>query len=400
MNLANALTDAGHKVTLWSTAFYHQEKRHRSFCGQRIVISPQLEIRLIPSPGYVRNIGLGRLWDHFVLARNIGKELSQETQLPDVAFIGYPPIEPAAIMTHWLSVRGVPTILDVKDQWPHLFVDAFPRFLQPLTRIFFAPYFHLARRAMRDATGLSAMAEDFLSWAIDFAGRQRSDTDIVVPLTTPGRSIPAAELEAARRWWDGRGIVADGRARFLFIGSHSRAFDIQPIYQAAKDFSLRGDQCEFVICGDGECSYDWRNLMSGLTNVHFPGWIDQAQIESLAERSNAAITPYRNQDGFTKSLPNKVIDALSLGLPILSPLKGEVANLIDNQGVGLSYGTDSEKSLSECIERLMANPELRLQISANAFDLYKEKFSFKVVYGGLVKHLELLSQKKSGAQPG
>lgn len=71
MNLANSLVDAGHNVVLWSSAFYHQEKRHRSRNSQRIRISTQPEIRLIPSPGYERNIGLGRLWDLVVLAYNL-----------------------------------------------------------------------------------------------------------------------------------------------------------------------------------------------------------------------------------------------------------------------------------------------------------------------------------------
>ena len=394
MNLANALVEAGHKVVLWSSAFYHQEKQHRSRSAQRIIVSPQLEIRLIPSSGYVRNIGLGRLWDHAVLARNLGQQLKQETQLPDVAFIGYPPIEVAAIITHWLSVRRVPIMLDIKDQWPNLFVDVFPEFMRPLSRIAFAPYFYLAKRAMREATGLSAMAEGFLAWAVDFTGRQRNDMDRVVPLTTPSGQITAVELESARNWWNNQGIVADDRPRVCFVGSHSQAFDIEPIYQAAKHFSSNGNQCDFIICGNGEYSAGWRSLMAALTNVHFPGRVDRAQIKTLAERSHAAMTPYRNIDSFSKSLPNKVIDALSLGLPILSPLQGEVANLIVNHGVGLRYGTDSGKSLIQCIEMLMANPELRQQISVNALNLYQKNFSFEVVYGGLVKHLEVLSLKK------
>jgi len=394
MNLANALVEAGHKVVLWSSAFYHQEKRHRSLGAQRITVSPQLEIRLIPSPGYVRNIGPGRLWDHAVLARNLGQQLKHETQPPDVAFIGYPPIEAAAVMTRWLSVRGVPSILDIKDQWPNLFVDALPKFVRPLGRIAFAPYFYLAKRAMRDATGLSAMAEEFLTWAIDFAGRQRTDIDRAVPLTTPSGQVSAVELEATRQWWDNKGIVADGRPRVFFVGSHSPAFDIEPIYHAAKHFSSHGHQCEFIICGDGEYSAEWRTLMSVLPNVHFPGWVDRAQIETLAERSHAAMTPYRNIDNFTKNLPNKVIDALSLGLPILSPLQGEVANLIANHGVGLRYGTDSKNTLVQCIETLMDTPAMRQQISINALNLYQGKFSFERVYGGLVKHLEMLSLKK------
>ena len=94
------------------------------------------------------------------------------------------------------------------------------------------------------------------------------------------------------------------------------------------------------------------------------------------------------------NIPNKVVDALSLGVPVLSPLQGEVAKLITDHGVGLRYGTDSGKSLAQCIELLMENPALRQQLSKNALHLYQEKFSFEKVYGGLVKHLEALILKK------
>lgn len=394
MNLANALVEAGHKVVLWSSAFYHQEKKHRSFDAKSITVSALLEIRLVPSPGYGRNIGPGRLWDHAVLARNLGQQLKHETQTPDVAFIGYPPIEAAAVMTRWLSVRGVPFMLDIKDQWPNLFVDALPKSVRPLGRLVFSPYFYLGKRAMADATGLSAMAEEFLTWAIAFSGRQRTNLDRTVPLTVPCGQVSDVELEGMRQWWDNNGILADGRPRVCFVGSHSQAFDIEPLYHAAKYFSSSSNQCEFVICGDGEYSAEWRALMSALPNVHFPGWVDRAQIETLAERSHAALTPYRNIENFTKNLPNKVIDAMSLGLPILSPLQGEVANLIANHGVGLSYGADFKKTLVQCIDMLMSSPVLRQQMTRSALNLYQQQFSFEMVYGGLVKHLEALSLKK------
>lgn len=396
MNLANALVAHGHEVVLWSTTFYHQEKRHRSHCFELIEVSPQLEIRLVPSPGYKRNIGLSRLWDHALLAINLKKALKQETKLPDVAFIGYPPIESAAVMTKWLSARSVPCMLDIKDQWPNIFVDALPKSLRPLGRIAFAPYFYLAKRAMRDATGLSAMAESFLMWAIEFSGRQRIDMDRVIPLTTPSGQVSEMELDAARQWWDKKGIVAGGRPRVCFVGSHSPAFDIGPVSQAAQHFSSHDNQCEFIICGDGEYSATWRSLMKDLPNVHFPGWVDRAQIEALAERSHAALAPYQNIDNFTQNFPNKVIDALSLGLPILSPLQGEVASLIKTHNIGLRYGTDSGKNLVQCIELLIVNPGLRQEMSNNALKLYHEKFSFELVYGGLVKHLEKLSLQKWG----
>src|SRR5678815_1489904 len=63
MNLANALVDAGHKVVVWSSAFSHQDRRHRSHDVERTVISQNLEYRLVPSPGYARNVSAARLWD-------------------------------------------------------------------------------------------------------------------------------------------------------------------------------------------------------------------------------------------------------------------------------------------------------------------------------------------------
>lgn len=392
MNLSNAVVTAGHKVVLWSSAFYHQEKRHRSLKQQNIRVSDNLEIRLIPSIGYKRHIGVGRLVDHAQMALNLKKVLRNEEKLPEVAFIGYPPIETSAVMTRWLSERGVPSLLDVKDQWPSLFLEAIPETLRPLGKIILWPYFRLARRAMRDATGFSSMANGYLDWATDFAGREQNDMDGVFPLTSPIGQISDAKIEEARKWWDERGILDDGRMRVIFVGSFMSIFDFKPLHKAAQMTVNNTSSCEFVICGDGGSATELRAMLSGLPNVHFPGWIDRPKIEALAERCQASLAPYVNIDNFTMNIPNKIVDALSLGLPILCPLQGEVASLISKHDVGLRYGTDTCKSLHDCIMMLMQDKELQQTMSNNARKLYEEQFSFEMVYGGLVKHLEKLAR--------
>ena len=117
--------------------------------------------------------------------------------------------------------------------------------------------------------------------------------------------------------------------------------------------------CEFVICGDGGSSAELQAMMAGLPNVHFPGWVDRPKIEALAECCQAAIAPYLNIENFTRNLPNKIIDALSLGLPIFSPLQGEVALLISENGVGMRYGTDTDKTLHDCILALTQEATLQ-----------------------------------------
>jgi glycosyltransferase involved in cell wall biosynthesis len=392
MNLANSLVAAGHKVVLWSSSFYHQEKRHRVQASERIIISPLMEIRLIASPGYKRNIGLGRLWDHFQLGRNLANELLKETDIPNVAFIGYPPIETAAVMTHWLSQRQVPCMVDVKDQWPSIFIDALPVPLKAVGRIVFAPYFYYGRRAMREATALSAMADGFLYWAAGFAGRSVTIFDRVVPLTMPMGQVSCADLEDAGRWWDQQGIKADKNFRIFFVGSHSSAFDIEPIFEAAKSLALAGITCQFIFCGEGEQSSIWRDKMSGLPNIFFPGWVDRAKIEALALRSHAALAPYRNTKDFEMSIPNKVLDSMALGLPVLSPLKGEVGKLIANFEIGMQYGEANGKTLAQCITMMTSNAGFRNELANNAVTLFQNKFYYETVYNGLVKHLEVLAQ--------
>lgn len=390
MNLANALVDAGHHVVVWSSAFSHQERRHRSRRIERTVVSEGLEYRLIPSPGYVRNIGPGRLWDHAMMGVNLSRMLAAEEELPDASFIGYPPIETAAVMVRWLKKRNVPTLLDVKDQWPALFLNSVPHAYRTLGRVALTPYYRSARRAMRDATGISAMAESFLDWALTFAGRSRTPHDLVVPLTSPRDDSAEAELAAAREWWADRGVRNDGKARLSFIGSHTRSFDFEPVFAAAKTLNDNRIDCDFIIAGDGDRSKDWQRAAAGLPNVLFPGWITPAQSRVLAELCSGFLAPYICTDDFERSVPNKVIDALSLGLPVITPLTGEVGRLIDTFGVGVRYGADSN-TLDRCVTLLVNDAALQQQMSQNALKLYHERFSFTKVYGDAVAHLERLA---------
>jgi len=394
MNLCDSLIKKGHRVILWSSTFYHQEKHQRCLKNQTFQVSDNLEIRLIHSPGYNKNIGIGRLVDHALLAMNLKKVLNAEKNLPDVAFIGYPPIESAAILTRWLKCRGVKSVLDVKDQWPSIFIDTLPTLLRPVGSVVFWPYFYYARRAMQDATGLSAMANDFLDWALSFAGRPVNKHDGVFPLTAPIYQMPEEELQRARQWWDERGVKKDDKARFCFVGSISPGFDFTPIKDAAMDAEVDGKNMQFIICGEGGSTSKVKAMMSGLSNVIFPGWIDRPKIMVLAERCIAALAPYLNSSDFKMSIPNKIIDAMSLGLPVVSPLQGEVADLITEHAIGVRYGYGTEMTLYDSISRLIQDPVLQKSISKNAKALYEEQFSFEIVYSSLVSHLEMLAASK------
>jgi len=386
INLSNKLVEAGHDVVLWSSAFSHQEKKHRTREFTVYKVNENLEIRLIPSCGYKKHIGLMRLIDHFQLALNLKKLLKRERVAPDIAFIGYPPIEAAAVMSKWLSKRGVPMVLDVKDLWPSMFVDAFPKMLQPIARIIFHPYFYLAKRTIRGADGISAMAPAFLKWVLKFADKKPTDSDKVFRLTSPISNISKSEVLLASKWRDAQGINAN-MPTVLFVGSFMSVFDFNPIFETAKELK----DCQFVLCGDGDYLSELKNKTQGLDNVFFPGWVDRPKIEVLSDISIASLAPYKNIDNFMVNTPNKIVDSLLLGLPIISPLRGEVAKLIESNEVGFTY--DDSRSLNNHIQLLINDDKLQEQMSNNAKKLYNKEFEFNMVYDGLVQHLERMVGK-------
>ena len=387
INLSNKLIEAGHDVVLWSSSFNHQDKAHRSKKYKVIRQNNNLEIRLIPSRGYQKHIGFDRLIDHVQLAWNLKKILKVEKTIPDVVFIGYPPIETAAVMSRWLKERKVPTLLDVKDLWPSIFVDAFPAILSPIVRILFHPYFYFAKRTIRDVDGISTMSLGFLNWCLSFSDKSKSVNDRVVRLTALNSEANISELSSAELWWSELGVNPDG-PKVFFTGTFSTAFDFNQIYIAAKSIN----SCQFILCGHGPCLDQVKELMRDLPNVIFPGWIDRFQMESLANMSLATLAPYKNVKNFTLNIPNKIVDSLLLGLPILSPLTGEVESLISNRKVGFTYNNNNP--LASCIQSLVDDDKLQNLMSINAKRLYEEEFEFNKVYGGLVDHLEGMVIKK------
>jgi glycosyltransferase involved in cell wall biosynthesis len=382
MNLSDKLVDSGHNVVLWSSSFNHQQKTFRSDSYTTYKVHERLEIRLIPSCGYQRHIGIARLFDHFQLAINLKKILKKEQCLPDIAFIGYPPIETASVMSQWLRRRKIPMVLDVKDLWPSMFVDVFPKVIQPFARVLFHPYFYLAKKTINNSTGISTMAPAFLKWVLNFSNRERSTQDKVFRLTSEKGQVNNTELLKAREWWGLQGIN-ETSPKVLFVGTFMSVFDFDPVIDAARNLP----NCQFVLCGDGDYLNGVKIKAKGLDNVLFPGWVDRPKVESLANMSLASLAPYKNIENFIVNTPNKIVDSLLLELPILSPLGGEVESLIKDHNVGFTYNYNS---LSGHIKSLIDDSKLQNIMSINAKNLYEEEFEFNKVYDGLVDHLECI----------
>lgn len=388
INLANALTEKGHEVVIWSSAFNHFTKKHRYNKFNSIKVDKNLTINLLPSLGYKHNVSIRRLLDHAQLALNLRKHL-KGSELPDIAVIGYPPIETSWTLTSFLNRSKIPVILDVKDAWPDILVRGLPSKFRFLGKFLLFPYFKMMKQAFKKASGFTAPSNEFLQWCLKKAGRPQNLIDSVLPLTAPRESFSIEEKGSAVKYLESINVLEDIPFRISFIGSLSDSFDFKPILAASEVLPI-----QFVFAGDGPNLESLKKLFLNSKNLILTGRLNSIQSLVLQERSDLMIAPYMDLSDFEMSIPNKLYDYMRNGKPILTSLGGSVENLVLSEKIGLRYFNSSPETLVDAIKVLLKNPEMLNEMKGRAANLYRQRFSYDIVYPTFVSHLEKIVNEK------
>ncbi len=386
INLSNVLIDRGHNVTVFSSTFNHTKKKHRFLESQEINYSEKLRFVLIKTPGYKSNVGLTRIWDHIVFAFKLHFYLSKQKVVPNAIFVGFPPIEVAFVMLRWAYKRKIFSILDLKDRWPEIFVQALPNRILFLGKLLFYPFYFLRDRCLKYSCHFVTISESYSLWINRVSKYNRSTT--VGYLTSNITMSSLQEIYNATNWLKNSGIDLSHRRRFIFVGSLTRAFDFSLLLNLLDLFSDNNCEIELVICGSGELEEYFRKIFSSYSNVLFLGWIDKPVIDILSKHSTALVAPYKNTPDFMDSIPNKIIDSFSRGLPVISSLEGEVKDILSNYKVGFFISNSTLIDSFNQLVRILNNDEDYKLISNRCVDIYNSKFEFNFIYNNLAKILE------------
>lgn len=386
MNLANEFAEKGHSVTLVSSRFYHQEKRHRDN-PVFTKVNKRIFTYLISSPGYKKNVSFLRFYDHIVLAINLWRFLkSNINNKPDLIISGYPPIETAYVLSKWAKKNDIFYILDTKDQWPTIIVESIPKPLIVFARLALAPMYFMAKHAMRNADINVSISDGFLSWVKDFAGLSNANSMKVLPLSAPKIDFNKSHYGQSDQWWCDNGVQKNKNLKIAFIGSFSRAFNFDPIFEAAKYCEEKNLPVEFIICGKGEQAKQMQHYAKNVSNVKLFDWIDIPKIKTLESIVDLSIAPYIPSNDFKMSIPNKVIDSFMAGLPVITSLEGDLKDMLEQNQAGFYY--NDAKSLKILLENLSNNREDLEEISTNAYSLYEQKFHFNSLYNKFITEVE------------
>jgi glycosyltransferase involved in cell wall biosynthesis len=102
------------------------------------------------------------------------------------------------------------------------------------------------------------------------------------------------------------------------------------------------------------------------------------------------LAPYIDHPSFNLSLPNKLIEYLSGGLPVISSIEGTLGRLLREEECGATYGSAEE--LAAILRRLSQDQSELERLSKNASALYKARFVAENVYGKMADYLEEMAK--------
>ena len=389
--LADVLVRKGHEVLWWTSAFDHVRKAHRAGEDTFVSLAGNYRLGMLRSCGYRRNISLARLSDQRELARKFMVYAHREPA-PDVILCSMPTIELCREAVRYAKKSGIPVVLDIRDLWPDVIVEIAPPWARLAARWFLSSLFRDLREACAGATALIGITDPIVEWGVRYAGRPRRGLDRAFPLGYVERIPLPGEMEKAQRFWDGLGIGADpGEFLVCFFGTIGRQFDLETVIVAARRLEGGPRRFRFVLCGSGDKLPRYRKLAGGITSVVFPGWVGAAEIWTLMRIARAGLAPYRNSMDFRLSLPNKSIEYLSAGLPVVSSLTGELQRLLEEHECGVTYAEGDAESLATSLVGLYDQRARLETMAANASALYQGRFTAERIYNDLRGYLDDLA---------
>lgn len=390
--LAARLSSAGHEVTWWCSTFNHASKTHRSQGLQHDTITETLSTIQLHGRAYHRNTSLARILNHRDEAQQFALEAPKHER-PDVILSAYPTINLSVEAVRYGREHGVPVVLDVRDLWPDIFADVVPPMLRPLARVALAILFGGKSFVFRHATAVVGTSESFVDWGLAAGHRIRTTLDRAFPHGYPVAKLSEKHRADAVEFWRGQFGGEIPQRVVCFFGNFSdHVLDLDTVLGAARLLEAGTDAVTFVLCGTGPSHARLSQLASGLRSVLLPGRMDAAQIRVLMEHSRVGLLPYQPRWDFVKNLPNKAIEYLSAGLPIVTCLSGEVENLICAHDCGAVYESDNPSSLAAAIRMLIADERGRESRRARAQALFDDAFDAERVYAHYTAHLEEIAQ--------
>lgn len=166
----------------------------------------------------------------------------------------------------------------------------------------------------------------------------------------------------------------------LFVGNLLARKGLPDLLVALADRAIASQAWRLTIIGTGDAGTLFKSASAlGIAEkIHFVGWQSRAAVTSALRAADIFVLP-----SHAEALPLVVLEALSLGLPVIATGVGALPTWLIDQTNALVVPPSSPPALSAAIGKLIDDPELAARIGAAGRELYLKSFTFDQFVGGL-----------------
>ena len=174
-----------------------------------------------------------------------------------------------------------------------------------------------------------------------------------------------------------------------------KGFDV--LLQTAHLLEKSSRNVHFLIVGDGESRESLAKQIEALglgKNVTLVGYQDRASVLALVKSSDIFIMPSRYE-----GTPIALLEAGSLGIPIIASNVGGIPELVQDQTDALLVPPDDPQALARAVTRLITDKKLAETLIINTGEKIRTKFNmerqFELTWNAYQKAL-ILHKLKAG----
>ena len=329
--MCEAFARAGWKVVFWTSDFSHARKAKRDARSE--MEDGGIEVRMIPTLPYPKNVCLTRIQSHRAYAREwlrlaLDNRTIEQSNNPALIITSTPTLSAAAAALTIGRALGSKVVVDVMDAWPETFERLAPKGLRWLIKPFLVGMYRTARRIYREADLVTGVCERYRK----LTGRED------YYLAYHGIELKREEGRGKREegWFAG----STRKIWLVYAGNLGKTYDLATVVKAVEanvDFELD-------VAGFGEFKCD-------CPRVRFHGLLSGPDLKALLGRCDVGIVPMR-PDSWV-GVPYKFCDYSQAGLAIVSSLGGESSALLEKYRCGATYNAGDAASLAAAVRRVM-----------------------------------------------
>ncbi len=268
----------------------------------------------------------------------------------DLALASSTPLSVALPALLARRLRALPFVFEIRDPWPEL-----PRAMGLGSPGLWWAMDRLADAACRQAAAVIALSEGMAETARAHGAR-------LVEVLPNGCDLHLFGPHVAP--WRPAFIPADA-VLVTYAGAHGPANGLRQLIEAAA--LVKDRRLHLLLVGEGAEKRRLQAAAAAIPNLHFLDPLPKPRLAGLLAGSQIGLQCLAPVPAFAEwTAPNKLMDYLAAGLPVIANSPGRAARLLEDGPCGLATPPGDAAALAAALDALAADPARRAALGRAA----------------------------------